>query len=120
MFDVIIGVVIGARPVGRGVVSQPSRFVTVEVKPVAPGEARNAGPGGAVGAAEEGETKRRDGWSTAACDGGTLAPSARTGGCDGFIDREVRQCPGNKSGAEAWPEQVSAAFSPGLYIRSTP
>jgi hypothetical protein len=34
-----------------------------------PGDTRHAGPWGAVGAAEAGETKRRGGVSTGACDG---------------------------------------------------
>ena len=61
MFDVIMGVVVGARPIQQGGVSQSSDFIEVEVKQVERREARNAGPRGAVGAAKEGETKRRGG-----------------------------------------------------------
>jgi len=81
MFDVIvgivIGVVIGARPVGRGVVSQvrDGRGETGGT----PGKLGMLARGGAVGAAEEGETKRRDGWPTAACDGGYISTVGEDG-----------------------------------------
>jgi hypothetical protein len=56
-------------------------------------------PGGAVGAAEEAETKRRDGLSTVACDGRCICTVGEDVGCDEYIDREARPIPGNKSGA---------------------
>jgi hypothetical protein len=53
----IIGVVVGARPIRQGDVSQSSDFIEVEVKQVELGTLAR----GAVGAAEERETKRRGG-----------------------------------------------------------
>ena len=61
MFDVIVGVVIGARPIRWGGVSQSSRFVAVDVKLVAPEEAGNAGPG--EGPQSEQPRKERQGQS---------------------------------------------------------
>src|SRR5262249_26455461 len=95
-FDVIIGVDVGARPIRLGRVSQPSRFVKVDVKPVELG--MSAWRRGAVGAAEKGgrKTKRRDGSPTVACDKRCISS---VGEDDQFIDRDVLRRPGNKSGA---------------------
>ena len=58
--DVIMASSSVPRPVRRRGVSQSLRFVQVEVKQVdRPGKLRKRWSRGAVGAAEEGETKRR-------------------------------------------------------------
>ena len=73
--------IVEVRP-GRGETGGPS------------GEARNAGPGGAVEATEEGETKRRG--------KGRQEPAisnvGEDGGCDEDIDVKAPRIPRNKSG----------------------
>jgi hypothetical protein len=95
----IFNVIISARPVRRGGVSQSSEFVEVELKPVATGEGRNAGLG-AVGAAEAGRGKAAcwsvDGSLRRRC----ISNVGRTG-CNEHIDVEARRIPGNKSGGQS-------------------
>jgi hypothetical protein len=71
---------------GRGETGQPPR------------DARHAGPGGAVGAAEARETKQRGGVSRGAYDERCISSAGGTGGWNEDIEVEARQIPGNKSG----------------------
>ena len=80
-------VVIDARTVRRRGVSQSSGFIEVEGETSwPPVETRNAGPWGAVKAAEEGETKRPVGALTVACDRRCISNVGRTGGGDEDIN----------------------------------
>jgi hypothetical protein len=77
MFDIIIGVVVGARPIRQGDVSQSSDFIEVEVKQVELGTL-------ARGAQSERSRKERQSGvvevSTVACDGSCISNVGKTGG----------------------------------------
>jgi hypothetical protein len=89
MLDVIISIIIGARPVRREHVGQLMELVEVEVevevKLVATREARKADPRDAVGAAEGGENKAAWWISTVACARECISNVGEGVGCDEYI-----------------------------------
>jgi hypothetical protein len=79
--DVTVGVVLGARPIRPGGVEQIDEVRGHRGETGRPpGDARHTGPGGAVGAAGAGETRRRGGASRGARDEQCISNVRGTGG----------------------------------------
>ena len=66
-------------------------------------------PGGGVpvGATVEGETRRRDGLSTEACDRRCIGNVGEDVGCGKYVHREARPIPGEKKAPGGWRSALS-------------
>ena len=100
MFDVIMGVVVGARPIQQGGVSQSSDS-SGRVKQV---ESRKLGTLARGAQSEQPRKERQSGVvevSTVACDGSCIATLERRGGSDEDIDERHGEFRKNKSGGRS-------------------